>query len=53
MPSRTTAKLRRRRDADRDELVADLGAHGDEGIGLARERALDRGGRRACFAGPK
>ena len=45
-------ELRRRRDADREELVAHLGADGDERIGLARERPLDDPVG-FCFAGPK
>ena len=38
-PEAHDGELRRRRDADRDELVAHLGADGDQRIGVARERA--------------
>ena len=42
MPSRTTANFARGRDAERDELVPHLGADGDERVGDAGERRLDR-----------
>ena len=44
-------ELRRRRDADRDELVADLGADGDERIGRRARARARSGGRRAASPG--